>query len=185
MVELLAETPRFHPVMPILQAVLLLVFPALVITAALRDVTSYIIPNWISVALVIGFFPAALALGLPWSTIGLSVGVGVVALVAGIVMFALNWMGGGDAKLFAAAGLWLGWTAVLDFLLLTAVAGGVLTLALLLMRSARFQPYVPTGPAWLWRLAQTGESVPYGAAIAVGALVASPGSALMKAFQGV
>ncbi|WP_374579507.1 prepilin peptidase, partial [Phenylobacterium sp.] len=88
------------------QAVLLLVFPVLVIVAALRDVTSFTIPNWISLALIGAFFPAAVLLGVGLPQIGLHVAAGVAALVAGMVMFALRWIGGGDAKLFAAAGLW-------------------------------------------------------------------------------
>ena len=42
-----------------IQAVLLLGFPALVIFGALRDLTSYIIPNWMSGLLILGFAPAA------------------------------------------------------------------------------------------------------------------------------
>lgn len=95
----------------LLQAALLLIFPVLVIVGALRDLTSYTIPNWVSGLLILGFFPAALALGLPLSTIGSNLGIGVIALVLGVAMFALRWIGGGDAKLFAAAGLWLGWPA--------------------------------------------------------------------------
>lgn len=169
---------------PFLQAALLLVFPALVIAAALRDVTSYTIPNWMSGLLILGFFAAALAVGLSPQAIGLHAAIGAGALVAGMAMFALNWIGGGDAKLFAAAGLWLGWPASLDYLMVTGVAGGVLTLVLLGLRSTHLQGFTQMGPAWFGRLATPGESVPYGAAIAVGALAAFPGSALMQAFQG-
>src|SRR4051812_30411883 len=94
-----------------LQLPLLLVFPALVIFAGLKDLTSYTIPNWISLALIAAFPLAALAAGLPLAGLGLHAGVGAAALVAAMVMFALGWIGGGDAKLFAAAGLWLGWPA--------------------------------------------------------------------------
>lgn len=166
-----------------LQIVLLLAFPTLVIVAALRDVTSYTIPNWISVALIAAFFPAALALGLDGQTIGLHAGIGAAALVAGMVMFALGWIGGGDAKLFAAAGLWLGWPASISYLMVTCIAGGGLAVALLGLRSDWVRPYVGYGPAWFGRLATPGENVPYGAAIAVGALFAFPTSALMTAFS--
>lgn len=167
----------------LLQIALLLAFPALVIVAALRDVTSYTIPNWISLALIALFFPAALALGLAAPAIGLHVGVGVGALVLGMVMFALGWIGGGDAKVFAAAGLWLGWPASLTFLLVTCVAGGALAVGLLGLRSVWLKRYVAHGPAWFGRLATDGENVPYGAAIAVGALAAFPASSLMTAFS--
>lgn len=171
--------------MTFLQAALLLAFPALVIVGALRDATSYTIPNWISGALILAFFPAAFALGVPLPTIGLHVGLGVAALIAGMAMFALNWIGGGDAKLFAAAGLWLGWPAGIDYLMVTGVGGGALAVGLLTLRSAAVRPLAQLGPAWVCRLATPGENVPYGVAIAVGALVAFPGSTLMKAFPGL
>jgi prepilin peptidase CpaA len=168
----------------LLQAMLAIAFPALVITAALRDVTSYTIPNWISLALVAAFVPAALALGLPLPVLGLHLGVGVTGLVLGMVMFALGWIGGGDAKLFAAAALWLGWPAAATFAVWTAVAGGGLALTLLSLRSGYLRPYVVTGPAWFARLAEPGENVPYGLAIAIGALIAFPVSPFMKALIG-
>ena len=170
---------------PVLQAVLLTVFPALTIVAALRDATSYTIPNWISGALILGFPAAAVALGLPSASLGVHAIVGVVALAAGMAMFALGWIGGGDAKLFAVAGLWLGWPAGATFILVTAVAGGGLAVALLGLRSIWLRPYVQDGPAWFGRLATPGENVPYGVAIAVGALAAFPAGDLVKAFPGL
>jgi prepilin peptidase CpaA len=164
----------------ILQALLLLVFPALVITAALRDVVSYTIPNWISVALAAAFPVAALAQGLPLPTLGLDLAIGVAALAVGMVMFALRWIGGGDAKLFAAAALWLGWPAIMSYLAFTAIAGGALAVGLLGLRSPMLRSYVLSGPAWFSRLAEPGENVPYGVAIAIGALAAFPASALMR-----
>jgi prepilin peptidase CpaA len=164
-----------------LAAALVLVFPALVIVAALRDATSYTIPNWISLALAGAFPLAALALGLPWPAFGLHLGIGVLALFAGMGMFALGWIGGGDAKLFAASALWLGFPAALPFVLVTGMGGGVLAVMLLWLRSVWLRPLVSGGPAWLSRLAQPGENVPYGVAICVGALAAFPHSPLMPA----
>lgn len=162
-----------------LQTLPLLIFPVLVLGAALRDATSYTIPNWISLALAGAFPVAALALGLPLPTIGLNLAVGLAALVAGVAMFALRWIGGGDAKLFAAAALWLGVAAAPTYLAVVGIAGGALAVGLLALRSTYIQPYMPTGPAWFARLVQPGENVPYGVAIAVGALAAFPGSALV------
>jgi prepilin peptidase CpaA len=129
-----------------LQIALLSIFPAMVIIAGLRDVTSYTIPNWISVGTLLAFFPTALALDLPLSAIGLNIGVGVIALVLGMVMFALGWIGGGDAKLFAAAGVWLGYPSFISFTIVTAVAGGLLAVGLLGMRSLWVRRYVVGGP---------------------------------------
>jgi len=165
-----------------LQTLVLAGFPVLVIVAALRDVTSYTIPNWISLALA-GLFPlAALAVGLPLSDVGLNLAVGAGALVAGMAMFALGWIGGGDAKLFATAALWLGWPAFINDIAVTGLAGGALAMVLLALRSTHVRPFVPNGPAWFGRLAEPGENVPYGVAIAVGALMAFPQSGLMQHF---
>ena len=163
-----------------LQTLLLLIFPLLVIAAALRDATSYTIPNWLSLVLVAAFPVAALALGLPLPTIGLNFAIGAAALVAGIGMFALGWIGGGDAKLFAAAAVWLGWAPSITYLAVTGLAGGALAMGLLALRSAHIRPFIPAGPAWFARLVEPGENVPYGVAIAVGALAAFPASALMN-----
>jgi prepilin peptidase CpaA len=96
-------------------------------------------------------------------------------------MFARGWIGGGDAKLFAATALWVGWPAVLTDLAVTGLAGGVLAVALLTLRSAPVRSFLPTGPDWFERLAEPGENVPYGVAIAAGALFAFPAGALVQA----
>jgi len=167
---------------PIVQALVVAVFPALVIVAALRDAVSYAIPNWISLALIAGFAVAAPVLGLSLGDIGLHVAVGAAALVIGFTLYALNWIGGGDAKLFAATALWLGWPAAASYALLTAIAGGGLVLVIVGLRSAYMRPFLVTTPAWLTRLAEPGEDIPYGVAIAAGALLAFPASSLIKPF---
>jgi len=170
--------------MQTLQFALLLVFPALVIIAALKDVTSYTIPNWISLALIVAFGPAALVSGASMATVGLCLAAGLVALLAGMGMFAANWIGGGDAKLFAASVLWLGWPAAGSFMLVTAMAGGALTLGLLGLRSGWFEPILAGGPAWVRKLGAKDGDIPYGAAIAAGALMAFPQGALALAAWG-
>ena len=152
-------------------------FPALVIVAALRDLTSYTIPNWISLALVAAFPLAALVAGMPAGSVLPSLAVGAIALIAGIAMFSLGWIGGGDAKVFAAAALWLGWPAVLPFAVWTALAGGGLAVALLWSRRVA-QPVAGRGPGWFGRLMTPGGDVPYGLAICFGALMAFPASAI-------
>jgi len=152
----------------------------LVLTGAFRDLVSYTIPNWISLA-IIGLFPlAALAAGLPLEMTAVHLGIGVAVLVCAMAMFAFRWIGGGDAKLFAAAALWMGWPAVLDFVLWTAIIGGVLAMMLLSLRSAALRPMVLLGPPWLVKLSEPGGAAPYGVAIAAGALAALPQSPLLS-----
>ena len=164
-----------------LSLVLLGVMPVLVIVAGLHDLTTMKIPNWLSGLLILGFFPAALDLGLPLSTTAVCVGVALGALVVGAGMFALNWIGGGDAKLMAAVSLWLGLSGLLPFVLFTAVAGGGLCLILLMARR-QFQVYALGAPGWVSRLMAPKGDIPYGVAIAAGALLAYSSSPLALAY---
>ena len=153
--------------------ILLGLFPVLAIVAGLHDLTTMKIPNWISLLLIVGFFPVALMVGLSLPTVALHVAVGLLALVIGAGMFALNWIGGGDAKLIAAACLWLGVGGSGAFLLYTGVCGGGFCL-LLLMGAA---------PGWVAHLMQPKGDIPYGVAIAAGALLAFPASEMMTRFS--
>ena len=167
--------------MEVLQLILLAVLPALVIVAGLKDLTTMKIPNWISGLLVLAFFPAAMLVGLSLPAIGIHVAIAVTALLIGLGLFALNLLGGGDVKLMAAACLWLGLSGSGVFVLATAVVGGLFSLALLAGR-VWLQPYVGAGPGWIVRLMEPKGHIPYGVAIAAGALVAWPASPLMAAF---
>ena len=110
------------------------VLPAAFLVAAFTDITRYKIPNWLTGAIALAFPVVALLAGLPPLVILLHFGVGVFALGMGMVLFALRWLGGGDAKLIAAAALWAGPGAVWVFVLAAALAGGALTLGLLFFR---------------------------------------------------
>jgi prepilin peptidase CpaA len=158
-------------------------FPALVVLAGVRDAATMRIPNWLNLAAAAAFLPAALAAHLSWPLLGLALAFGAGGLVIGMTMFALNWIGGGDAKLFAACGLWLAGASAVPFLLWTALAGGALAMGLLFARRLTASWPVP-GPAWLQRLLTEGEGVPYGVAIAVGALMAFPESPVLRALHG-
>jgi prepilin peptidase CpaA len=78
------------------------------------------------------------------------------------VLFALKRIGGGDVKLMAATALWAGADYGIDFLLLTALAGGVLSVGLLLRLNY----------GWVigWPAVDTRKAVPYGVAIATGGM---------------
>lgn len=162
---------------------LLAVLPALTIVAALNDLTTMKIPNWISVAMFAGFFPAALALGLPLQDVGLHLAVFAAALFVGMALFALRWIGGGDAKLIAAASLWFGPGGVVIFLLAVALIGGLFCVVLILARR-HGAAYAIAAPAWVGRLMEPKGDIPYGVAIAAGALAAFPDSPLVLLFIG-
>lgn len=155
--------------------------PALVIVGGLHDLLTMRIPNWISVALVLLFFPVALLAGLGPTALAIHVGIGLAALFIGAGMFALRWIGGGDAKLIAASCLWLGLSGSGMFLLWTGVVGGVFCLFLMMARQ-HLQMVTLYAPAWASRLLEPKGDIPYGVAIAIGALLAFPNADLMQAF---
>ena len=167
--------------MDILTLVVLSLLPMLVIVAALSDLTTMRIPNWISGLLIVGFFPAALAVGLPLETVGLNIALGLAGLIVGMALFAMRIIGGGDAKLMAAALIWLGLPAVFPFILGTAVAGGLFCAALIAARRS-LSVYAAGAPVWVGNLLREKGDVPYGVAIAVGALLAFPSSILVERF---
>ena len=158
-----------------------LVFPLLMAAAGVRDAISYTIPNWMPLALAGAFLVAAPLAGLGWSAAGLHLAVGFAALFIGMAMFALGWLGGGDAKLFAAAALWFGWPGVVAFVLVTALFGGLFTVLLLMAR--KYAPPRLIG-AWPNELFQQDAAIPYGVAMALGALVVFPGSEIFAAGVG-
>lgn len=161
--------------------ILILSFPLLLLVAAFRDLTTYTIENWISVALFAAFILTVPFLGFGLSQIGVHFLVFLIALVIVMAMFAMGWIGGGDAKLFAATALWMGWPDVANYALYSALFGGGLTLFLLMARHA----WLPgIGPDWSDRLMSDGGDVPYGIALAAGGLAAFPASAVMTAAFG-
>lgn len=170
--------------MHLLGALFALTFPLLMVAAALSDITTMTIPNRLTGALALAFAPAALLCGLPLPMVLEGVGVGAAALLLGALMFALKWIGGGDAKLLAGAGLWLGLAGAPTFLTWTAMAGGLFGLGLIMARSWA-QPYAGFAPRWVARLLEPRGDIPYGVAIAVGGLAAFPQSLLVQKFLGV
>lgn len=153
--------------------ILIFAFAGLMLFAAWNDAMEFRIPNWIPAAVALLFPVAALAGGIGWGVFGFSLLAGFVALLLGMGLFAGGLLGGGDAKLFAAAALWFGWPAAATFMLYTVLVGGVLVLALVVLRRAAPLAGVPEGWTDNTALAR-GAPVPYGIALAGGALWSMP-----------
>ncbi len=151
------------------------VFPLLMIIAGAGDALSMRIPNWLTALIALLFFPMALITGMPWDMLGLHVAVGIGMFVAGFVLFALGLFGGGDAKLLAAAGLWLGWPDLLPFLVMTAFAGGLLALCVGVWSAVNTASEIKNGSVFRY-LGSIKPNVPYGYAFAIGAILAFPQS---------
>jgi prepilin peptidase CpaA len=169
--------------------ILIALLPALLAAAAIFDLLTFTIPNSITGAIVVLFAIIALVLVLSGAppeldSAGLHLAAGLVGFAAGAGLFAAGIAGGGDAKLFTACALWLGWPLLFDYLMLSAILGGALTLALLMLRAMPLPPALMANPA-LSRLIDRKQGVPYGVALAAAAQVLLPQSELFRQAAGV
>ena len=158
-----------------LTKLLLMVFPLLVIYAALHDFRYYRITNKFNLILLLSFFPVALLAGMPWEVMLDHLKSFAVVLAVVFVLFMVtSKFGGGDAKMIAAAAIWIDFEMLPLFIVGVTLSGAVLAVLM-----------------WLWRLVQveigtwgnqdgavtrkvvtTSFNLPYGAAIAAGGIMA-------------
>ena len=152
---------------------MLSVFPGIMIFAGAMDLFTMTIPNKVSLVLIIAFLLLAPITGMGWEQFSMHLTTGAAFLVIGFTMFAFNLCGGGDAKILAAAGLWLGFDHVLDYALYAAIFGGIITIGLLGMRRLPV-PIWLIHQNWFSRLYHYETGVPYGIALAAAALAVYP-----------
>ena len=164
----------------ILDIARLLLFPALMAFAAASDLFTMTISNRVSLALAAGFLMLALIGGMAPYDMLMHAGAGAAVLVVGFGCFAMGWVGGGDAKVAAAAALWFGFGHLLNYLLYASLFGGALTLLLLQFRQWPL-PYALAGQTWLLKLHAKDSGIPYGIALAIGALMVYPETDWIKA----
>jgi prepilin peptidase CpaA len=164
----------------ILDVARLLLFPALMAFAAASDLFTMTISNRVSLALAAGFLMLAVATGMGTHDILMHLAAGATVLVVAFGCFAFGWIGGGDAKVAAGAALWFGFAYLLNYLLYASLFGGALTLLLLQFRQWPL-PYALAGQSWLLKLHAKESGIPYGIALAIGALVVYPETEWIKA----
>jgi prepilin peptidase CpaA len=164
----------------ILDIARLLLFPALMAFAAASDLFTMTISNRVSLALAGSFLALALLSGMGPADILSHLGAGAAVLAIAFGCFAMGWIGGGDAKVAAAAALWFGFGHLLDYLVYASLFGGALTLVLLQLRQWPL-PYPLTSQAWLLRLHAKESGIPYGIALAIGALMVYPETEWIRA----
>jgi prepilin peptidase CpaA len=150
---------------------------ALLIAAACADVWKRRIPNAINAALgLTGLW--AQASQRSWGALASGAATGLVTLALLWVPWQSGRVGGGDVKLAAGAGFWLGLSRLPEYLLLAALAGGALSLFYyaLSSRAARREirlnlTSVLSGSVPAVSLKSEGgrRSVPYGVAFAASA----------------
>jgi len=136
---------------------LLIVLATLLVVAAVIDVRTFTISNKLNlaVALLAPVYWLAVPLSL-WPEVPIQIAGALIVFIFLAAAFYAGMMGGGDVKLAAAIALWFPPVLTIKFLVLMSVAGGVLTLGLLVWHRAKHREGRP--------------EIPYGVAIAFGAL---------------
>ena len=167
----------------IAELLVLFVLPVLLATAAGWDIASFTIPNFIQLALIAVFVALVFALGMSPAALATHLLAGFVGLVIGFALFALGYVGGGDAKLFACVALALGLHDLLDYAMMASVFGGALTLCLLAGRKLPLPGFL-AAQSWILRLHDEREGIPYGVALALGAFVILPHTEIFRAAAG-
>ena len=129
----------------------------LMVYMAIRDVQTYTIENWIVGVTAAGALAFWWSIDLAlWPDAAIRVAAAAVVFLLFTGMFALGVMGGGDVKLATALALWFPWQGTARFFVIMSLAGGLLSLAVFANHKLRKKSGKP--------------EVPYGVAIAVGAL---------------
>lgn len=156
------------------------ILPGLICVAAVSDLMTLTIPNRLVLLVVAAFLVAAPLAGLALADIGLHLAAAAIVLAIGLICFIPGWIGGGDAKLAAALALWLGFDWLLPWFCLFAFYGGALTVAIIYYRRSPIPARARTLP-WLARLHDDKAGVPYGVALAAGALLLLPDTSWFSA----
>ncbi|AMV71815.1 A24 family peptidase [Desulfuromonas carbonis] len=139
---------RFGP-QPFVVALMILV--AILVTITFIDIDHQIIPDVISLpGILVGFFASFF---LPWVTwgdslLGILAGGGSLYLVAAgyALLTGKEGMGGGDIKLLALIGAFLGWKAILPIIFFSSVLGTLVGVPLMWIKRSDGQLAIPFGP---------------------------------------
>jgi prepilin peptidase CpaA len=149
---------------------------------AITDVRSARLPNRLTYSALITAIVLRTGL-LGWA--GLKSGAVGIGIAGGLfcVLYVLGAMGGGDMKMMAAVGAWVGSTHVVTVLVAIALAGGVLALVSMIFNKNLIQTVRNTVRLVLYRFtsglqphpemnvqAPGSRRVPFGVAIAMGTL---------------
>jgi len=148
-------------------------FVLIVLAAAVSDLVSYRIPNVLVLALI-GAFVVWGGLHYREAAWLSHFGAAFICLAAGFILYQFGQMGAGDVKLLAAVALWTGLSGLVPLLLFMSLSGLLALPLILLARGfvAKAQANNRWKPEWpVPRVLTKKQGVPYGVAIALGAIV--------------
>jgi len=127
------------------------IFTAVLIVITFIDLDHQIIPDIITLPGIPIFFMAAIfVVKIPWieALIGLLIGGGVLFTIALVYEFISKreGMGGGDIKLLAMIGGFLGWKSLIFILLFSSFSGAIIGIAAMIIKKQNMKYAVPFGP---------------------------------------
>jgi prepilin peptidase CpaA len=158
------------------------VFTLLLVIGCISDLRTRKIPNELVIAILVTGWLYALAAPDIVRALSLSLAGTAVGFSIWIAFYLIGVIGAGDVKFFAAAGAWLGPGATWRAALIAAVAGGVLAVAFLVSERrlgevlrraavAASSGSLATTPEQTIVPGVKHRALPYGVALAIGALV--------------
>jgi prepilin peptidase CpaA len=161
-------------------AAIFLIVPLCLAIAAFSDLFTMIIPNRVSLIISLSFLIIAPLAGTPLQVITMHLLSGLMVFTICFALFAINAMGGGDAKLLAATAIWFGFDqSLLVFVTYVGLVGGVATLLILAIR-IQSDMIMAVGLRVPNSILHA-KKIPYGIAIAIGGFMAFPSSPLLIA----
>jgi leader peptidase (prepilin peptidase) / N-methyltransferase len=127
-----------------------ILFSALLVVTV-TDLTHKIIPNVVTVpGIAVGLVGAAsvLPVGFINALLGVAIGGGILWALAWAspYLFGKEGMGGGDIKLLAMIGAFLGWKPALLTIMIGSLTGSVIGVSLIALRIMKRDEYIPFGP---------------------------------------
>ncbi|HEU4686461.1 MAG TPA: A24 family peptidase [Nitrospira sp.] len=125
-------------------------FSALLVVAG-TDLSHKIIPNTITLpGVAVGLAGAASVLPIGWlnAVLGVLIGGGILWILAWAspYLFGKEGMGGGDIKLLAMIGAFLGWKSALLTILIGSLTGSIIGIVLIGLGVIKRDEYIPFGP---------------------------------------
>jgi prepilin peptidase CpaA len=139
--------------------ILLFALGGLLVSAGIEDARTREIANWKSATIAllapIGWFASGLQ---PWPDMAMQIAVALAVFAVFLAVFHFGLMGGGDVKLIVALALWLPFSAFVMMLMVMSIAGGIVTIVMIIER----------------RIARNSNEIeiPYGVAIAIAGILA-------------
>ncbi|WP_206953934.1 A24 family peptidase [Trinickia acidisoli] len=135
---------------------------------AVSDLRRRRLPNAVVVAYAALYFIHAWLDGESRVVLEAHVATAIGALVFAALLFRFGWLGGGDAKLFAAVYLWTGLAHATTVFFVISLSGLILALVQLACGRMHGDAGAPAALAWL----APARGVPYGVALAAGGIAA-------------